>query len=143
MPDQVKLDAERKVSNPDLYKIAPEERKDKREYRLKKITEDIDKRVKAIIKYTGVERLTSDIPGLRLNTMINVLVAKGILKKYEFEDYYYQAVDADIQMMEESKDEIKQNKIDMDRNRSLARPIQDKKIILPGAPKMPFKIVRG
>ena len=143
MPDQVKLDAERKVSNPDLYKIAPEERPDKREYRLKKISEDIDRRTKAIMQYTGVERLSADIPGIRLNTMIDVLVAKGILKKNEFEDYYYQSVDADIQKMEADKDKIKQDKIDMDRNRSLARPIQDKKIILPGAPKMPFKIVRG
>ena len=138
MPDQdIELDIERETSNPDLYRIAPDEKKDKREYRTGKINDDIKKRINELCKYTGVLKFNTDVAGLQKRAILKLLERKGLMVPGEFQDIYFLCVDEEIRGMERDKDEIKkarQNKIASERI---------KKLIIPGGPGTNVSPIRG
>ena len=115
MPEEeIILDIEKEASNKRIYKIAPGEKKEKREYRMGRIKDDIDKRLKALSIYTGVKRFTTDIHAIQRRAFIKVLEKKGIIQPEEFKDFYFLCVDEDLRAMEKEKDNTKKAKQDHD-----------------------------
>lgn len=113
MPEQdIELDIERETSNPELYKIVPDEKKEKRDYRLEKINKDIQKRINDLCKYTGVLKFNTDVPGMQKRAILKLLERKGLMKPGEFQDIYFLCVDEEIRGMERDKDLIKKARQD-------------------------------
>lgn len=123
MPEQdIILDIERETSNPDLYKIIPDEKKEKREYRIGKINEDIQKRMNELSIYTGVRNFNTNVQDLQKRAILKLLERKGLMVPGEFQDIYFLCVDEEIRGMEKNKESIKkeiQDKIVTDRVKKL------------------------
>jgi len=132
MPDQeIILDVEREASDKELYKIVPDERKDKREYRTGKIAKNITSRLTELSKYTGMARFNMDINLMQQKALGKVLIKKGIATDGEIEDIFNLCVDEHLRNLESNKDKIRQARF----NQNLQNKLANKKLIITG--KMP------
>lgn len=132
----MELDIEREASDKDLYKYDPKERKDKKDYRHKKIAQNIERRMKALSEYTGMKFFNISIEKLHRKALIKYLEKKGLFSEGEYLDIYYLVADEDIRKFEAKKEDLKKQALNKKVN---------SKILTPGAVKFrrPIKTVRS
>jgi hypothetical protein len=111
----MELEIEKNATDKRLYRYDESEPKEKREYRHKKIKDDIEKRLKDFHKYVGldinnpVERIDINVVLNTLETIKNMLIKKEIMTAEGFNDMYLITADNSLKILEVDKDKIKDN----------------------------------
>ena len=96
-------------SNSRLYKIGVDEGENSRKKRIERIEKDVTTRIQKLAQDTGANSFPSLIPShIEAKTFIRILEMNGLCNEKEFEDIYHILVDERIQVLEETKDEIKE-----------------------------------
>jgi hypothetical protein len=111
----MELEIEKNATDKRLYRYDESEPKEKREYRHKKVKEDIERRLKDFHKYVGldinnpVERIDINVVLNTLETIKNMLIKKEIMTAEGFNDMYLITADNSLKILEVDKDKIKDN----------------------------------